>query len=188
MELTAFDYTDLVKEKPRALRPEGDVGQASSPNMEGHNLGLAEDPRWMEFALEKACLSGKDVPVGAVLVRNGVVLGSGCNRREDTWDPTAHAEIVALRQAAERTRTWRLNETTLYTTLEPCPMCAEAIIQSRVSRVVFGAYDPASGAAGSAFNLFVPGRIFPIPEVIGGILEDRCQRLLIDFFRNKPAR
>lgn len=142
----------------------------------------------MELAIEEAQGSQLDVPVGAVVVAAGEVIGKGCNQRERTGDPTAHAEIVALRQAAENRASWRLNGTTLYSTLEPCPMCAEAIIQSRVDRVVFGAYDPASGAAGSAFNLFVSGRIFPLPEVVGGFCEQQCQSLVTGFFRAKPER
>jgi len=145
----------------------------------------SRDRRWLAVALEEARKAGADVPVGAVVVRDQEIVGRGHNQREATGDPTAHAEIVALRQAAKKTGNWRLSGTTLYTTLEPCPMCAEAIIQSRVSRLVFGAYDPASGAAGSAFNLFIAGRIFPIPEVLGGIREADCQRLLTDFFRQK---
>ncbi len=125
------------------------------------------------------------MPVGAVIVKNGKVISSGCNQREASGDPTAHAEIVALRAAAATTGSWRLDGTTLYTTLEPCPMCAEAIIQSRVARVVFGAYEPLSGAAGSAFNLFLPGRSYPIPEVIGGIMENECKALIVEFFRHK---
>jgi len=146
------------------------------------------DRRWLSAALAEATKTGADVPVGAVIVRDEAIVGRGHNQREATGDPSAHAEIVALRQAAQETGSWRLNGATIYTTLEPCPMCAEAIIQSRVSRLVFGAYDPASGAAGSAFNLFIPGRIFPIPEVVGGIREADCQRLLTDFFRRSKGR
>jgi tRNA(adenine34) deaminase len=141
----------------------------------------------MKLAVDQARNSGKDVPVGCVVVLNGEVLGSGYNTREATGDPTGHAEIVAMRQAAGKLGTWRLNGCVLYATLEPCAMCAEAMIQSRVSKVCFGAYDPASGAAGSAFNLFIPGRIFPIPEVVGGIMEAECKELLVDFFRSRQV-
>ncbi len=142
----------------------------------------------MELAIEEARRSRVDVPVGAVVVCRGEVVGRGCNRREMTGDPTAHAEIVALRQAAQSLSSWRLAGTIVYSTLEPCPMCAEAIIQSRVDKLVFGAYDPASGATGSAFNLFLPGRIFPLPEVIGGLCEEECRKLMTEFFRGKPQR
>lgn len=137
----------------------------------------------MELAIEQAAGSGKDVPVGCLIVRNGRIIGQGCNQRETTNDPTAHAEIIALRAAAQHLNSWRLQDCSLYTTLEPCPMCAEAVIQARVARLVFGAYDPRSGAAGSAFNLFVKGRIYPLPEVVGGIMEQPCQELLTEFFR-----
>jgi len=137
----------------------------------------------MQLALEEAKKCGKDVPVGCVIVKDGVVIGIGRNERETTGDPTAHAEIQAIRQAAQKLGGWRLENTTIYSTLEPCPMCAEAIIQSRIQKLVFGAYDPQSGAAGSAFNLFCPGRIYPIPEIVGGLLEQECQNLLVEFFK-----
>ncbi len=146
------------------------------------------DAWWMQQAIELAGRAGQDVPVGAVLVVDGKLAAGGYNQREASGDPTGHAEIVALRQAATAAGTWRLNGATLYTTLEPCPMCAEAIIQCRVSKLIFGAYDPASGAAGSAFNLFVQGRIFPVPEVIGGVMEEQCRQLLVDFFRGRPPK
>lgn len=179
----ALVYTDLVKRKLHEPKPE----EASDPS--GSRLDLVkDDAHWMRAALSEAEQAGIDVPVGAVVVRDGELLASGFNQREATGDPTAHAEIVALRGAALALGTWRLSGATIYTTLEPCPMCAEAIIQARLSRLVFGAYDSASGAAGSAFNLFVPGRIFPIPEVIGGIAEQQCQDLLLAFFRSRPDR
>lgn len=147
--------------------------------------GKETDITWMERALAEAHLSGDDIPVGAAVVMGGRLLSVECNRREASGDPTAHAEILAIRQAAQSLGSWRLSGAVLYTTLEPCPMCAEACIQSRISKLVFGAYDPASGACGSAFNLFVPGRIFPIPEVVGGLLEDECQSLLVHFFGSR---
>lgn len=159
---------------------------------------LKTDQEWMLLALkaaeetknlsanQKTCnksdKAAKDIPVGAVIVENGKLVCTGQNRKELLNDVTAHAEIVALRQAASIKGTWRLTGTVLYTTLEPCPMCAEAIIQSRVSKVVFGAYDPLSGALGSAFNLYTGKRIYPIPEVLGGILESECSELLKQFF------
>ncbi|MFA6210686.1 MAG: nucleoside deaminase [Candidatus Obscuribacterales bacterium] len=158
---------------------------------------LKTDQEWMLLALkaaeknldlglsQKNCNisdKAKDIPVGAVIVEDGKLICSSQNRKELLNDATAHAEIVALREAAIVKGTWRLTGTTLYTTLEPCPMCAEAIIQSRVSKVVFGAYDPLSGALGSAFNLYTAKRIYPIPEVLGGILESECSELLKAFF------
>ncbi len=141
------------------------------------------DLYWMEMAIEEARLAGEDVPVGCVIVRDDQVLARGHNQKEKTQDVTDHAEIMAIRQASAALKSWRLDGTVLYTTLEPCPMCAEAIMQARVSRLVFGAYDINSGAVGSKFNLFVPGRPYPIPEVTGGLLLERCQSLIVDFFR-----
>jgi tRNA(adenine34) deaminase len=146
------------------------------------------DNKWMGVALEAALQSGEDVPVGCVLVKDGRLLSSAHNLREQTNDPTAHAEIIAIREAARLLNNWRLEGVTLYTTLEPCPMCAEAILQSRIARVIFGAYDPRSGALGSVFNLFCEGRMYPIPEVIGGIMENQCQTVLKDFFRTRLNR
>jgi len=143
------------------------------------------DVTWMKIALTEAGLAHSDVPVGSIIVQSGQLIARGHNRKEETNDPTDHAEIVALRNASRQIGSWRLDNCTLYTTLEPCPMCAEAIIQARISKLVFGAYDLLSGAAGSKFNLFVSGRIYPIPEVIGGILEEDCQNLLKEFFRGK---
>lgn len=143
---------------------------------------------YMSLALLQAKKSGEDVPVGCVIVVDGQIIGSGHNERESTGDPTAHAEIVAIRLAAKKLGQWRLEGATLYTTLEPCPMCAEAIIQSRVQRVVFGAYDNVSGALGSKFNLFCAGRIYPIPEILAGVEEEACRKMLIDYFANKRER
>jgi tRNA(adenine34) deaminase len=143
------------------------------------------DNHWMAQAVAEAKLAGIDVPIGCVLVSDNVVIARGHNQKEKTQDPSDHAEIVVLRQAAVARKSWRMNGTTLYTTLEPCPMCAEAIIQARVSRLVFGAYDLKSGAVGSAFNLFIPGRIYPIPEVVGGLAEEECKKLIVDFFATK---
>lgn len=145
----------------------------------------------MRQAIEEAKRTGLDIPVGCVIIdskESGKIISTGSNRKEISQDPTDHAEIVALRKACEERGTWRLNDTILVTTLEPCPMCAEACIQARVETLVFGAYDLKSGACGSAFNLFVD-RIYPIPEVIGGIEEQECTEILEAFFRSrrKPA-
>lgn len=148
---------------------------------------LAEAYSYMQKALQEACLAGEDVPVGAIVVHEGNVIGIGKNERERHLDPAGHAEIVAMRQAAQTLKNWRLTGCTLYVTLEPCAMCAEALIQARISKIVFGAYDPRSGACGSAFNLFVPGRLYPIPEVIGGIMEGECKQILTDFFRGRSS-
>lgn len=139
----------------------------------------------MEQALQLARQSEEDVPVGAVIVHDGSVIATGVNERERNLDPAGHAEIVAMRKAAQILKNWRLTGCRLYVTLEPCAMCAEAIIQARVSTIVYGAYDPRSGACGSAYNLFVAGRPYPMPEVIGGIMEAECKELLTEFFRSR---
>lgn len=139
----------------------------------------------MQLAVEEAekALHKGEVPVGAVVVsKAGEMIAAAHNLRESRSDPTAHAEILALRQAGQMIGNWRLNGATLYVTLEPCPMCASAIVAARVARVVFGAQDPRIGAAGSRLHLFADlEREWPV-EVIGGVLEEPCERLLRDFF------
>lgn len=140
----------------------------------------------MAVALSEAleAVATGDVPVGAIVVSpNGDVVGTGHNEREATGDPTAHAEVVALRAAAEATGSWNLSDHTVVVTLEPCVMCAGAILNSRISRVVFGAWDPKAGAAGSVVDL-LRDRTLPtrVDEVIGGVLETECSVLLTDFF------
>lgn len=146
------------------------------------------DRQFMKSALEEASQCQEDVPVGCIIVKEGKVIGRGHNQREALGDPTAHAELIAIRAAARMMKGWRLTGTTIYTTLEPCPMCAEAIIQARVARVVYGAYDNLSGAAGSMVNLFQAGRLYPLPQVLGGLEEDACRKLLVDFFAAKEDR
>ncbi|MFJ6939189.1 tRNA adenosine(34) deaminase TadA [Streptomyces sp. NPDC101132] len=142
----------------------------------------------MRQALEeaaKAALTG-DVPVGAVvLAPDGSVLATGHNEREATGDPTAHAEVLALRRAAARLGEWRLNGCTLVVTLEPCVMCAGALVQSRVARVVFGAADDKAGAAGSLWDLVRDRRLNHRPEVITGVLGEECSTRLTAFFRDR---
>ena len=137
------------------------------------------------MAIAEARLAHEDVPVGCVIVEEGKLLAAGHNEKESTQDPTDHAEIIAIRKASSIRKSWRLNGTTLYTTLEPCPMCAEAIMQTRVSRLVFGAYDIQSGAIVSKFNLLIPGRSYPVPEITGGVLQEECRVLLVNFFRTR---
>jgi tRNA(adenine34) deaminase len=137
--------------------------------------------RSLELAAGAAAVG--DVPVGAVVVSpDGVVIGEGCNLREAEGDPTAHAEIVALRRAARRSGEWRLEDCTLVVTLEPCPMCAGALVLSRVSRVVLGAWDPKLGACGSVWDIVRDRRATHRVEVIGGVREAECSQLLLDFF------
>lgn len=123
-----------------------------------------------------------EVPVGAVIVKDGSIVGEGWNRPIGTNDPTAHAEIVALRAAAQNLDTYRLLDTTLYVTLEPCAMCAGAMVHSRVRRLVYGAADPRAGAAGSIFNIVQHAALNHRIEVAGGIMADECGALLRGFF------
>lgn len=134
----------------------------------------------------KSALSTGDVPVGAIIVnKDGVIVGKGFNEREANNDPTAHAEVVAIRNAAARLQNSRLDGCTLIVTLEPCAMCAGAIAQSRISRLIFGAWDEKAGAVGSVWDVLRdPRSIFKV-EVTSGVLEDECAALLKDFFSDK---
>ena len=142
------------------------------------------DGTMMRLALEeaRACLEWDDVPVGAVVARGEEVRGKAGNQRERLQDPTAHAEILALRRAAEALGTWRLEGCTLYVTLEPCAMCAGAAVLARVDRVVFGATDPKAGFAGSLGNLLQDERLNHRPAVTGGVLADGAGALIREFF------
>ena len=144
----------------------------------------AIDERMMRHALRLAREAGTkgDVPIGAVVARGDEVLGSAGNERELRGDPTAHAEVLALRQASERLGGWRLLETTIYVTLEPCPMCAGAITLARVPRLVYGAADPKGGAVGSVIDLFDAPVVIHRPSVEAGLLAEDSARLLEDFF------
>ncbi|MEW6544786.1 MAG: tRNA adenosine(34) deaminase TadA [Nitrospirota bacterium] len=143
------------------------------------------DIAYMQLALEAAKRAPAigEVPIGAVLVRDGQVLAQAHNLREVWQDPTAHAEVVAIREAATRSGTWRLTGTTLYVTVEPCAMCIGAVILSRIDRLIFGAKDPKAGACGSIFNLPDERRLNHRVEVVGGVLEQESQDLLQAFFR-----
>lgn len=129
----------------------------------------------------------RDVPIGAVVVRHGEVVARARNRREAEHDPTAHAEVLVLRRAARKLGSWRLDGCTLYVTLEPCPMCAGAIVLARIPRLVFGAFDPKAGACGSLYNLTDDPRLNHRVEIRGGLLETPCSELLRDFFRRRRA-
>ncbi|MGZ5297438.1 MAG: tRNA adenosine(34) deaminase TadA [Actinomycetota bacterium] len=149
---------------------------------------LAEfDERMMRLALEEAeaCLDSGDVPVGAVIARDGELLAAAGNARERMQDPTAHAEVLALREASELSDSWRLDGCTMYVTLEPCGMCAGAIVLARIDRVVFGARDPKAGFAGSLGNLLQDERLNHRVDLTGGLLEQDCGGLLRTFFRDR---
>jgi len=142
------------------------------------------DDYFMRMALREAerALEHDDVPIGAVLVREGEVVSSAHNERELRQDPTAHAEIIALREAARALGSWRILDAVLYVTLEPCAMCAGAVVLARVARVVFGASDPKAGACGSVLDVLGEPRLNHRPDVAGGLLAAECGTLLSDFF------
>jgi tRNA(adenine34) deaminase len=140
----------------------------------------------MQAALAEAAKCGEDVPVGAVLIDSaGNVVAAGRNDKELRGDPTGHAEIVAIREAAKAKGSWRLDDLTLVVTLEPCVMCAGAIVAARIPRVVFGAWDVRVGAAGSLYDLLRDGRLGTPVEVIPGVLEEECGALLTQFFESR---
>jgi tRNA(adenine34) deaminase len=138
----------------------------------------------MRLAIREAerALEHDDVPIGAVVVHEGEVVGAGHNEREVRQDPTAHAEVLALRQAATALGSWRVLDSVLYVTLEPCAMCAGAIVLARVPRVVYGTDDPKAGAAGSVLDVLGHARLNHRPELAGGLLAAECAALLTDFF------
>jgi tRNA(adenine34) deaminase len=146
-----------------------------------------DDVYFMRLALREAqrAPAHEDVPIGAVLVYSGEVLAAAHNERELRSDPTAHAEILALREAARVLGSWRLLDCTLYVTLEPCSMCAGAIVLARVPRVVFGATDPKAGAAGSVLEVLAEPRLNHRPEVLSGVLAPDCGQLLSGFFASR---
>lgn len=141
----------------------------------------------MELALQQARLAPLvgEVPIGAVLVHQDEVIAAAHNYRELSQDPTAHAEMIVIRKAAEQLKTWRLTDTTLYVTLEPCPMCAGAIVQARIARLVFGAWDPKAGACGSILDIPAERRFNHRVRVAGGLFEQESRALLQEFFRAK---
>jgi len=144
------------------------------------------DIKFMKITLEEAEKSDKDVPVGAVLVYNNEIIAKAHNRKELESDATSHAEILVIKEASKIFKNWRLDNTVLYVTLEPCPMCAAAILYSRIPKIVFGAYDPLYGAFGSTINM--RDLIKFNPEIIGGILEEDCSEILKKFFQNQRNR
>ena len=139
----------------------------------------------LKLALQAAALG--EVPVGAVAVKDDVVIGRGYNRREIDQDPFSHAELIAMREAASTLKVWRQTGVTVYVTLEPCAMCAGAMVQSRVDRLVFGAFDPKAGAVGSLFNLVQDARLNHRVEVVSGVLGEDCGLVLKTFFKELRA-
>ncbi|QDT71149.1 tRNA adenosine(34) deaminase TadA [Lacipirellula limnantheis] len=148
---------------------------------------LSDDERYMRLALQQATAAAEadEAPVGAVIVAAGRVLAAARNEREALRDPTAHAEMIAITQAASALESWRLENCTLYVTLEPCPMCAGAIVMARIPRVVFGALDPKGGAVRSLYRLLEDERLNHRVEVVEGVLSEPCGQVLSEFFRGK---
>lgn len=143
-----------------------------------HHLFMQE-----AIALAKQAEQLNEVPIGAVIVKEGKIIGRGYNRRERDKNPLGHAEIMAIAEASKNVRGWRLDGCQLYVTLEPCPMCAGAIVQSRIEQLIYGTEDPKSGYAGSLYNTLQDQRLNHQTDIIAGIYKEECQALLKDFFR-----
>ena len=160
---------------------------ADSPTLGAGPQSLAVDDQYIRNALDLARDAAKrnEVPIGAVVVQAGTILAAASNRTIRDQDPTAHAEILAIREASSKLDRWRLDDCTLYVTLEPCAMCAGAIVLARMKRVVFGAWDEKAGMAGSVGDLLRHPRLNHRPEVRAGVLAEECARLLEDFFRGQ---
>ncbi len=148
---------------------------------------LADDHRFMRMAIEQAQIAEEngDVPIGAIIVHEGTIVAKAYNQRQQLQDPTAHAEIIALTQAAAALESWRLNGCTMYVTLEPCPMCAGALVLSRMDRLVYGCDDPKAGACKSLYNIVTDERLNHRLEVITGVMEEQCRKQLQDFFARR---
>jgi tRNA(adenine34) deaminase len=146
-----------------------------------------DDERYMRMAIDQAYIAEEngDVPIGCVIVYNNQVIARAYNQREQLHDPTAHAEIIALTQAAEFIGNWRLHGCTIYVTLEPCPMCAGAVVLGRLDRLVYGTEDPKTGAVKSLYNIVQDERLNHRLDVIAGVLQEDCQRQLQDFFQRR---
>jgi len=147
---------------------------------------MNEHEKYLNVAISmaKKAISKDEVPVGAVIVKNGKIVSKAFNERETKHNPLAHAEIIAIYKAAKKLKSWRLVGCTIYVTLEPCPMCAGAIINARIDEVVFGAYDEKAGAFGSLYNLG-EGKLNHTPRVAGGVCKTKCANLLKNYFREK---
>ncbi len=145
------------------------------------------DEQYMRLAIEQAKIVAEngDVPIGCIIVHNGLIIGRAYNQREQLQDPTAHAEIIALTQAAAALESWRLTGCTMYVTLEPCPMCAGALVLARIERLAYGCDDPKTGAVKSLYNIVQDKRLNHRIEVTSGVLTEDCSRLLQDFFKRR---
>ena len=143
--------------------------------------------KYMACAYELAQKAYKkdEVPVGAIIVYNNKIIAKGYNKRQKTQDATNHAEVIAIKKACKKLKTFRLNDCQLYVTLEPCVMCAGAIINARIGKVIFGAFDKKFGCCGSLYNLLGDKKFNHHPEVVGGVMEQECSKILTDFFEGK---
>ena len=151
---------------------------------------MLNDEKWMKQAIKQAKMAATkdEVPIGCVIVKDDKIIARAYNKREMNQQSIAHAEILAIQKACKKLNSWRLEGCTLYVTLEPCPMCAGAIIQSRIERVVYGAYDPKGGCVGSCTNLFEIKGFNHYPSYTSGILEEECSSLLKEFFKQKRKK
>ena len=147
---------------------------------------MNRDKKFMDLAFEEAkkALEKKEVPIGAVVIKDDKVIGRGYNLKEEIQDPTAHAEMIAIRQAAEYTGSWRLENCEIYVTLEPCPMCVGAMLQARIDRLVFGAYDKRGGAVGSLYDLSDDSRFNHTIKVKSGFMKEKSSKMLKKFFKS----
>ena len=152
-------------------------------------MSKGSDDNYMRLAIEQVKIAEEhgDVPIGAVIIYENQIIGKAYNQREQLNDPTAHAEIIALTQAAAFLESWRLHGCTMYVTLEPCPMCAGALVLARVDRLVYGCNDPKAGACGSLYNIVQDERLNHRLEITPGVLTDECSRLLQDFFQRRRS-
>lgn len=151
---------------------------------------MNKDEKFMKIALleAKKAYEKDEVPVGAVIVLNDKIIARGHNLRESKNDPTMHAEIVAIRKACKKNKSWRLEGATLYVTIEPCSMCAGTILWARMARVVYGANDPKGGSLGGSFNLYEMPNLNHHPEITGGVLKEECGELMSKFFQSKRSK
>ena len=148
---------------------------------------MTQDEIFMKEALKEAAKARKkdEVPIGAIIVQNNKIIAKGHNLRESKNDALGHAEIIAIRKANKKLKSWRLVDCTIYVTVEPCSMCAGAILQSRIDRIVYGTEDIKGGALGSSYNLFEQKSINHIPEIESGVLKEECSQIIKDFFKKK---
>lgn len=148
------------------------------------------DEKYMRIALKEAQKAAilDEVPVGAVIVKDGKILSKGHNLREKTSDPTSHAEVNAIRKACKKLNSWRLEDATIYVTIEPCSMCAGTLLQCRIGRIVYGADDPKGGAIHSSLELFSSKNINHHPEIVGGVLKEECSSLISNYFKSKRTK